>query len=168
MQKKRWDETMIREAFDSYLAEHEKLPFPCEMYEGENKGIFPRPSVFKRVVKMTLPKYIDKYYAVYKPKRTKYADKGVEYWKEYFAKQYNELNRPNEKDYNRLREPNSPSSSVLEKMLGVTTWGGLLESCGVSKNCNTELTGEILFDWTPENCKKLEELLKKALKTINK
>lgn len=164
MRSRKWTETAIRQAFDSFIEKHNRLPTKQEMYDKYN-GMFPRPRSVKLTMGMTINEYLKKNYITYfKRKQSRiYGVMPNEYWIEDFKKQYIKYSRPTECIYNKLRDNQTPNTETLAKIIGVTTWYEVLEHCGFVKE-EVKLCGELVFEETLENYQKLNKKLQNILK----
>lgn len=89
-----------------------------------------------------------------------------EYWVDDFKKQYAKHNHPIESEYNALREPKTPNTQTLAKIIGVSTWGEVLNYCGFEKDPKVELRAELDFEETLDNYQKLNSKLQEILKNF--
>lgn len=165
--KRKWTETAIQQAFDNFIKQYDRLPTKQEMYE-EYNGQFPRPLSAKLTLGITLDKYLQiNYTAYYERKQARvYGIMPKEYWIEDFKKQYTKLNHPIESEYNALREPKTPNTQTLAKIIGVSTWGEVLNYCGFEKDTKLELRAELDFEETLDNYQKLNSKLQEILKNF--
>ncbi len=166
MRPRKWTETAIKQAFDDFIRQYDRLPTKQEMYEKYN-GKFPRPISVKLTLGITLDKYLQLNYTThYKRKQARiYGVMPDEYWIEDFKRQYIEYNYPVECIYNKLRKPQTPNTETLAKIIGVTTWCEVLAYCGFEEE-KTVLHGELIFEETLENYQKLNTKLQKILKDL--
>lgn len=166
MRPRKWTETAIRQAFDNFVEDHNRLPTKQEMYE-EYKGEFPRPLSVKLTLGITTDEYLKKNYTTYY-KRKQARIYGVipdDHWIEDFKKQYIEYGYPTEKEYNQYRNPQTPNTQTIAKMIGVVTWHDVLKYCGFLK-VKKELKGELVFEETLENYQMLNEKLQRLTKNL--
>lgn len=166
MRPRKWTETAIRQAFDSFVKKHHRLPTKQEMYEKYN-GQFPRPLSVKLTLGITTDEYLKKNYTTYyKRKQARiYGVMPDNYWIEDFKKQYIEYGYPTEKEYNQGRNPQTPNTQTIAKMIGVVTWCDVLKYCGFLK-VKKELSGELIFEETLENYQILNEKLQNLIETL--
>lgn len=167
MRPRKWTEPAIRQAFDDFIKQHDRLPTKQEMYEKYNRQ-FPRPLSAKLTLGITLDEYLQKNYTTYY-KRKQLGVYGLmpeEYWIEDFKSQYIKYNYPIETTYNKLRNKETPCTQTIAKIIGVTTWNDVLKYCGFYKEEKVELTGGIEFEETLENYEKLNDILQNFIQTI--
>lgn len=167
MRPRKWTESAIQQAFDNFTKRHNRLPTKQEMYE-KYKGEFPRPLSVKLTLGITLDKYLLTNYAIYyKRKRARiYGVQEGDYWIEDFKNQYIKFGCPTEKLYNKLRNPHTPNTETLAKIIGVKTWNGVLEHCGLIKKEKTELDSELVFVESLENYEMLNNKLQNFVKNF--
>lgn len=167
MRPTKWTEAAIKQAFDDFIEEHDRLPTREEMYE-KHAGMFPRPNSIKLTMGITIGEYLELNYSEYlhRCQSRLYCKRTKESWVEDFKKQYIQYGAPIEDEYNRLRSPGTPNSQTLVKIVGVPTWNKLLKYCGLQKNKRTELTGEVVFEPTLENLQKLSKKLQEVVKSF--
>lgn len=167
MRPRKWTETAIRQAFDDFIKKHDRLPTKEEMYEKYN-GKFPRPLSVKLTLGMTLSEYLKLNYITYfnRCQSRVYGRMPKEYWIDDFKKQYIQYGRPVERLYNKLRNPQTPNTQTLAKIIGVVTWGEVLEYCNFSKKENIKLNSELLFEETLENYQALNNKLQNLIKNL--
>ena len=167
MRPRKWTESAIRQAFDDFVKTHNRLPTKQEMYV-EHNGKFPRPLSVKLTLGITLDEYLRINYTTYYDRKQArvYGIMPDEYWIEDFKKQYIEYGYPNESIYNKLRKTKTPNTQTLAKIIGVTTWGEVLDYCGFSNKSNIELYGELIFEETLENYKALNVKLQNLIKNL--
>ena len=167
MRPRKWTETAIQQAFDNFIKYHDRLPTKQEMYEKYN-GKFPRPLSVKLTLGITLEEYLQENYTIYyKRKQSRiYGVKPDEYWIENFKNQYIKLKHPTEVEYNRLRDKKTPNTQTIAKIIGVVTWGEVLEYCNFSKKENIKLNSELLFEETLENYQALNNKLQNLIKNL--
>ena len=162
---KKWTETTIKQAFDDFVRQHDRLPTKHEMYEIYN-GDFPRTLTVKRNLGVTLNEYLKENYSKFFRRRQSkiYGLMPDEYWIEDFKKQYIEYGRPTEAVYDKARRPGTPNTQTLAKIMGVTTWREILDCCDLVEKI--ELKGELVFEETLENYLSLNEKLQKFIKNL--
>lgn len=164
MRPRKWTETAIKQAFDSFIKDYGRLPTSQEMYTTYN-GMFPRPLSVKLVTGMTMKKYLETYYPKYinRCPYTKFNLRTKQDWIENFKEQYISYNKPTETEYNKLREKGTPNTQTLAKIIGVKTWCEVLDYCGLNKTSRRKLSGELQFEETLENYKNLNDKIQSAL-----
>lgn len=167
MRPRKWTETAIQQAFDDFVKTHNRLPTKQEMYEKYN-GKFPRPLSVKLTLGMTLNEYFKTNYITYfnRCQSGVYGRMPKEYWIENFKKQYIQYGCPVECLYNKLRNPQTPNTQTLAKIIGVSTWGEVLNYCGFEKDTKVELSAELDFEETLDNYQKLNSKLQEILKNF--
>lgn len=167
MRPTKWTKEAIDKAFDDFVKQHGRLPTKDEMY-GKYKGSFPWPLSVKTAGGMTVREYFETYYARYLNRcRSKvYSQRTKEYWVKDFKTQYINYGCPSEDEYNRRRRPNTPNTQTFAKIIGVVTWGEVLDYCGFEKYPKAELSGEVIFDETPENYRRLNIKLQEVLSSV--
>lgn len=167
MRPTKWTETAIRQAFDGFISEHDRLPTRQEMYE-EYAGKFPRPNSVKITLGVSIGEYLKMNYGEYlhRCQSRIYSRMTKEYWLESFKKQYIQFGKPIKDEYDKLRKAGTPNSKTLTKIIGVSTWDELLKYCGFQKDEKVKLTGEVVFDPTLENYQKLNSKLQEILKNF--
>ena len=166
MRPRRWTETAIKQAFDNFVIEHNRLPTREEMYQKHN-GKFPQSSSVKLSLGITLNQYLKTNYTTYfNKKQTRvYGAMSEEYWIEDFKKQYIKYNKPTEREYNKMRCPHTPNTQTLKKFVGVTTWLDLLKHCGFIEE-KIKLRGVLVFEESPENYEILNNRIQKFLRNL--
>ena len=166
MRPRKWTEAAIKQAFDDFIKMYNRLPTKQEMYEKYN-GRFPRPLSVKSTLGITLNRYLqDNYTTYFKRKQAKiYGKMPDEYWVENFKKQYIKCGKPIESAYNKLRNPKTPNTKTLAKIIGVTTWGEILEHCGFVEE-KVVLECELIFEETLENYQNLNVKLQNIIKNL--
>lgn len=164
MRPTKWTENAIKQAFDDFVKEYDRLPTKQEMY-GEYNGKFPRPLSVKITLGITLGEYLNANYSEYQHrcKSRVYGRMTEEYWLENFKMQYVKLGKPSNEEYDKHRDKGTPNSKTLTRIAGVNTWSEFLEKCGFGKK-KTELTGGLAFDGTLESYRKLREKLQEIIK----
>lgn len=167
MRPRKWTETAIQQAFDNFIKTHNRLPTKQEMYKKYN-GKFPRPLSVKLALGKTIGEYLEINYTSYlqRCQSRVYGRMPKEYWIDDFKKQYAKLNHPIESEYNALREPKTPNTQTLAKIIGVSTWGEVLNYCGFEKDTKVELRAELDFEETLDNYQKLNSKLQEILKNF--
>lgn len=167
MRPRKWTETAIQQAFDDFIKTHNRLPTKQEMYEKYN-GKFPRPLSVKLALGKTIGEYLETNYTSYlqRCQSRVYGRMPKEYWIQDFKKQYTKLNHPIESEYNALREPRTPNTQTLAKIIGVSTWGEVLNYCGFEKDTKVELRAELDFEETLDNYQKLNSKLQEIIKNF--
>ena len=168
MRPTKWTKSAIKQAFDDFIKQHDRLPTKQEMYDEDN-GKFPRPLSAKLTLGITLGEYLQTNYTtyLYKCQSRIYGKMTKEYWIEDFKKQYIQYGRPVETEYNKLRNSNTPNTQTLAKIINVNTWGELLDYCGFTKEEQTKLSGELIFEGTLENYQKINDKLQDFIKNLN-
>lgn len=166
MRPRKWTESAIRQAFDDFIKQHNRLPTKQEMYE-KNNGKFPRPLSVKLTLGMTLDKYLQiNYTTYYKRKQAKvYGVMPNEYWIDDFKSQYIKYGKPTEYTYNKLRNSQTPNTQTIAKLIGVKTWHEVLNHCGFIDE-KVKLQDELVFEETLENYQKLNTKLQNILKNL--
>ena len=167
MRPTKWTKTAIRQAFDDFIKEHDRLPTKQEMYE-KYKGMFPRPNSVKITMGMNIGEYFKLNYSQYlnRCQSRIYSRRTKEYWIENFKKQYTQFGEPVKEEFDKLRASGTPNSKTLTKIVGVSTWNELLEYCGFQKDKKIELQGEIVFEPTLENYQKLSKKLQEIVENF--
>ena len=168
MRRRKWTKTAINQAFDDFIAQHDRLPTREEMYQ-KGSCKFPRPLSVKLEMGISIGDYFKSRYPEYLNRcnsRT-HSKMPREYWIEEFKTKYIELDYPTEEKYNKSRNQGSPNSKTMAKIIGVKTWGEVLKYCDVERK-RPPLTGEIIFEETLENLIKFRIRLQEAMQTIEK
>lgn len=167
MRPTKWTETAIKQAFDDFINEYDRLPTKQEMYEKYN-GRFPRPLSVKITLGITLGEYLETNYTAFlhRCQSRIYGKMTKEYWVENFKSQYTNLGMPPKEEYDKHRDRNTPNSKTLTRIVGVPTWSELLICCGFYEDKNIELNGEIVFEETLENYQKLRKRLQQILESF--
>lgn len=163
----RWTETAIKQAFDSFIKKHDRLPTRKEMYVKYAKA-FPRPNSIKTTMGMTIGEYFKLNYNEYLRRcdSNLYGRRTKEYWIDDFKKQFVQLGEPTELQYNKLRAEKTPNSITLTKIAGVSTWRELLKFCELQRDRRVKLEGSVVFEPTLENYQKLSSKLQEIVKNF--
>ena len=167
MRPTKWTETAIKQAFDTFIKEHDRLPTREEMYK-KYVGMFPRPKSVKITMGVTIGEYLELHYNKYlhRCQSRIYCKRTKEYWVENFKKQYTQFNKPQKDEYDKLRSSGTPNSKTLTRIVGVSTWSEFLEYCGFQKDDKVEIKGGIVFEPTLENLQKLSKKLQEILESF--
>lgn len=167
MRRAKWTESAIKQAFDSFIKEHDRLPTRDEMYK-KYRGMFPRPNSIKIATGINIKEYLELNYNEYlhRCQSRLYSKRTKKYWIENFKEQYIQLGKPIKDNYDKLRASNTPNAKTLTRIAGVSTWNKLLEYCGFQKDKKVELKGGVVFDPTLENLQKLSKKLQEVLENF--
>ena len=158
MRATKWTETAIKQAFDDFINQHDRLPTRQEMY-GRYNGRFPRPLSVKLSLGITLGEYLETNYTTFlhRCQSKRYNRMTVDYWIENFKSQYIKFGKPPQEKYDQMRDKNTPNSKTLTNIVGVANWNELLIHCSFYKNKRTDLQGEVVFDESFENYQKFRK-----------
>lgn len=164
MRPVKWTESAIKQAFDDFIKEYDRLPTSQEMY-GKYNGRFPRPLSVKICLGVTLGEYLETNYTTFRHRCQSriYNKMTKEYWIDNFRMQYTKFGMPPKLEYDKLRDKDTPNSKTLTRIVGVSNWNQLLKICGFNSDNKPKLVGEMIFEETLENYQKLRKKLQSLL-----